>query len=149
MLKVHQLNQAYRLKQYKEIVLIIEVKKEGVYIPKWNGNEKLSEDKQIRVHHRYLAPGERQKYFYDKPMIKDKLKGKLDGKVETIQDFTGVAKATITSIENFSIKVDGKEIKIDTAKALYNTEGINSTLVSLIEVGIVASSPEVDIDFLS
>ena len=68
--------------------MIIEVKKEGVLIPKWNKNEKLSEDNQIKVHHRYLTPGERQKYFYDKPMTKDKLEGTMDGKVETIQDFT-------------------------------------------------------------
>ena len=48
-----------------------------------------------------------------------------------------------------SVKKDGKEIKINTVDALYNTEGISSTLVSIIEVGIVASSPEVDADFLS
>ncbi len=141
--------------------MIIEVKNEDVYIPDYRNNikdlkskgkvikKKLDEGEQIKVNHRFTTPGERQKYIYTKDVKVDKLKGTVDGKVESVMDLTGLTKAIVTSIDNYSIRKDGKEIKIDTVDKLYDTQGVDESLVARIETGMLIASPEVDADFLS
>ncbi len=127
--------------------MIIEVKNEDIYIPKWNGNRELSDDEQIKVHHRYLMPGERKKYLYTKPITLDMKTGEVDQKVEYVQDERGIVETLITSIEGLSIKVGGKEQKVTTGKGLY-TMGVPHMLVNEIERYMLTVSPEVDADFL-
>ena len=129
--------------------MIIEVNNKGIYIPDFGNNKTLPEAEQIKVHHRYLLPGERQKFIYTEPLMVDKLKGEVDSKVKAVQDMTGIAKTIITKIEGFSIKSGGKNVKIDSVDKLYNTSGVPYSLVSDIEVGMFLASPEVDTDFLS
>lgn len=43
--------------------MVIEVRKEATFVPEWNGNRELPESEQIQVVHRFLTPGEKQKYY--------------------------------------------------------------------------------------
>lgn len=129
--------------------MIIEVKNKGVYIPDFGDNKTLPEAEQIKVHHRYLLPGERQNFIYTEPLMVDKLKGEVDSKVKAVQDMTGIAKTIITKIEGFSVKAGSKTVKVDSVDKLYNTSGVPYALVSDIEIGMFLASPEVDVDFLS
>ena len=129
-------------------MLIIEVKKGDVFIPKFGGNKTLPEAEQIKVNHRYLTPNEYKKYVYTKNVKVDKLKGTVNSEVETVQDMTGIAKAIVTSIENYGLKIDGKNVMIDTIAKLYNTEGVSKDLINEIEINMFMASPEVDANFL-
>ena len=129
--------------------MIIEVNNTGLYVPDFGNNKTLPESEQIKVHHRYLFPGERQKFIYTEPLMVDKLKGEVDSKVKAVQDMTGIAKTIITKIEGYSIKSGGKTVKIDSVDKLYNTSGVSYALVSDIEIGMFLATPEVDQDFLS
>ena len=129
--------------------MIIEVKKEGVYIPDYKGNLKLSEKEQIVVHHRFMIPDERRTYIYTEDPVVDKHTGVMNNDVKYVQDITGLAKAIITSIDNYEIKCGDKSTKVDTAEKLYNTPGVDCVLVAKIELGMLLSSPEVDADFLA
>lgn len=128
--------------------MIIEVKKEGVYIPTWKKNNELPETEQIRVTHRYFAPEERKKYIYTTPMQANKLTGAVGWDVQYIQDEKGITKALVTGIENLTIMSGKKKIEIKTAEEMYKTEGVPAGLVSDIESGMLIASPEVDKDFL-
>ena len=127
--------------------MIIEVKKEDTYIPRWNGNREQPEDEQIKVHHRYLMPGERKKYLYTKPLVIDMGTGEVDSKVEYVQDERGIVETLVTKIDNLSISVNGKEQKVTTGKQLY-TSSLPQMLVTEIEQYLLTVSPEVDADFL-
>ena len=129
--------------------MIIEVKNNDIFIPKYGGNDKLPEGEQIKVHHRFLLPGERKKYIYSQPVKVDKLKGEVDSNVEVVQDEEGIARAIVTSIDNLNIKCGKKSVKVDTIEKMYATSGVPKELVSEIEVRMLLSSPEVDADFLS
>lgn len=128
--------------------MIIEVKNSDVYIPSYRGNDKLAEEQQIKVHHRFLLPGERDKYIYTEDPIVDKANGKIDFKVKAVQNMKGITQAIITKIENLDIKSDGKVVKIDTVDKLYNTSGVPDGLIKDIEVHMFLASPEVDDAFL-
>jgi len=127
--------------------VIIEVKKEDTYVPRWNGNDQLPEEEQIKVHHRYLMPGERKKYLYTKPIVLDMKTGEVDQRVEYVQDERGIVETLITKIDNLSIKNEGKEQKVTSGKDLY-TMGVPHMLVTEIEQYMIGVSPEVDTDFL-
>jgi len=127
--------------------MVIEVKNKDVFIPKYNGNDKLPDSEQIKVFHRFLLPGERKKYIYTKPMILDKMTGKLNPSVDFVQDEKGIAQAIITGFENLKISIDGKELEIKTVDEIY-THDVPSTLVAEIESHMLFVSPEVDRDFL-
>lgn len=129
--------------------MIIEVKNEDVYTPDFGNNLKLPEAEQIKVHHRFLFPGERHKYIYTKALMVDKIKGTVDSNVEAVSDMEGIAKAIITKIENLNIKCGKKTVKVDTVEKMYSTSGVPHMLVATIETGMFLASPEVDADFLS
>jgi len=128
--------------------MIIEVKNKDIFIPSYGGNDKQPDGEQIKVHHRFLLPGERKKYIYTKPLLVDKLKGTVDGKVEAVQDEEGIARAIITCIDNLEIKCGDKTVKVDTVDKMYKTSGVPKGLVSEIEVNMLLSDPEVDASFL-
>jgi hypothetical protein len=128
--------------------MIIEVKNKDIFIPAYGGNDKQPDGKQIKVHHRFLLPGERKKYIYTRPVKVDKLTGSVDGNVEAIQDEEGIARAIITGIDNLEIKCDDKTVKVDTVEKMYSTSGVPKALVSEIEVHMLLASPVVDVSFL-
>jgi hypothetical protein len=128
--------------------VIIEVKKEGVFIPKFGGNKTLPESEQIKVKHRFLTVGERDKYIYVKPVKVNQLKGTVDGESEAIQDMKGIVLAIVTGIDNFELMVGKKKVKVDTTEKLYNTEGVPNSLVKEIEIYMLNVSPVVDKSFL-
>jgi len=128
--------------------MVIEVKNKDIFIPKYGENDKLPDGEQIKVHHRFLLPGERKKYIYTRPVKVDKLAGKVDSNVEAVQDEEGIARAIITGIDNLDIKCGDKTIKVDTVEKMYSTSGVPKYLVSEIEVNMLLSSPVVDADFL-
>jgi len=128
--------------------LIIEIKNEGTFIPKWNGNEKLSDSEQMKVVYRFLLPGEKKKFIHTGPIVLNRETGKLEDKVEFIQDTEGIARAVVKRIENLSINIGGKEKKITSIDSLY-AEAIPGDLVTEIELYLLNnSSPEIDEDFL-
>jgi len=128
--------------------MIIEVKNEDIYIPDYENNTGLPEADQIKVHHRFLLPGERHKYIYTKGLMVDKIKGTVDGNVESVTDMEGITKAIVTKIENLNIKSGKKTIKVDTVEKMYTTSGVPPVLVAKIEAGMFLASPVVDADFL-
>jgi hypothetical protein len=128
--------------------MIIEVKNKDIFIPVYGGNDKQPEGEQIKVHHRFLLPGERKKYIYTRPVKVDKLKGVVDSNVEAVQDEEGIARAIITSIENLEIKCGDDIVKVDTVEKMYDTLGVPKYLVSEIEVNMLLVSPVVDAEFL-
>ena len=129
--------------------MIIEVKNSDIYIPKYGGNDKLPEGEQIKVHHRFLLPGERHKYIYTEPVKINKLKGTVNSDVEVVQKEMEITKVIVTKIENLNIKSGKTTIKVDTIEKMYSTSGVPKQLVAEIEVNMLLSSPEVDTDFLS
>ena len=128
--------------------MIIEVKNKDIYIPKYGGNDKKPDGEQIKVHHRFLLPGERKKYIYTTPLKIDKAKGTVDSNVEAIQDEEGITRAIVTGIDNLEIKCGDKSIKVDTVEKLYSTSGVPDGLLREIEINMLLSSPEVKEDFL-
>lgn len=128
--------------------MIIEVKNKDIFIPKYGGNDKQPDGEQIKVHHRFLLPGERKKYIYTKPILVDKLKGTVDTHVEAVQDEEGICRAIITGIDNLEIKCGDEIIKVDTVEKMYDTSGVPSAMVAEIEVNMLLVSPVVDTEFL-
>jgi hypothetical protein len=118
----------------------IEVVKEKTFEPMYGGNLDLPASERVRVFHRFLTPGERNKYIYTKPI---KIGAGQDGSMEFVQDEEGITRAIITKIENLEISFNDKPIKITTAKALYDTEGVPADLVREIELYCFTASPEV------
>jgi hypothetical protein len=129
--------------------MIIEVKDKGTFIPRYGGNKKQPTAEQIKVNHRFLLPGERKSYLFTRPIVMDINTGKVDSKVEYVQDEQGIAKAIITSIENLQVKCNGEIVDIKTANDLYNTNGVPQGLVTEIELYMLSVTPEVKEDFLS
>lgn len=124
--------------------MVIDVRNEATFVPTWNGNNELPESEQIRVVHRFLSPGEKQKYYYTEPieLSGDKPKSRY------VQDLTGHVKAVVTKIENLTISVNGKEKKITTGNDLYNIAGVPYMLVAEVERYMMNAEPEVDEAFL-
>lgn len=124
--------------------MVIDVRKEAVFAPEWNDNRKQPESEQIRVVHRFLSPGEKQKFYYTEPieLSGDKPKSRY------IQDLPGHVKAVVIKIENLTLNIDGKEKKITTGNDLYNVAGVPYMLVAEIERYMMNAEPEVDAGFL-
>lgn len=118
----------------------IEVAKEKSFEPSYGGNLDLPVSERIRVFHRFLTGAERNKFIYTKPI---RIGSMSDGSMEFVQDEEGITRAIINRIENLEIVIDKKAVKITTAKALYETEGVPSGLVREIEMYCFTASPEV------
>jgi hypothetical protein len=123
--------------------MIVEVVKEKVYVPEWNGNRDLPEADQIKVYHRFLSPSERGKFFYRKP-LRIKVSGETESSLEYVSDEAGFVKSVVTKIENYAISEDGDIKEIKTADQLYSTGGVHQMLVSEIEQALLNDSPQVD-----
>lgn len=128
--------------------MTIEVKNKDIYIPAYGGNDNQPDGEQIKVHHRFLLPGERKKYIYTSPVKVNKLKGTVDGDVEAVQDEEGICRAIITGIDNLNIKCGKETVKVDTVEKMYSTSGVPKALVTEIEVNMLLASPTIDASFL-
>ena len=113
--------------------MVINVKKEDIFIPQWNGNQDLPEAEQIKIYHRFLTTAERERYIYLKNYTEGsaaKLLAAKDDEItdvfleygrEFIQDSKGIALAIITKIENLSIDYgDGQEEAVGTIEKFYS-----------------------------
>ena len=118
----------------------IEVVKEKTFEPTYGDNLDLPVPERVRVFHRFLSASERSRFIYTKPL---KIGGADTGTMEFVQDDEGIARAIITKIENLELEIGGKVTKIETAKALYETEGVPSGLVRAIEMYCFTATPEV------
>ena len=116
--------------------MVINVKKEDVFIPEWNDNRDLPDIDQIKIWHRFLTTAEREQYIYLKnytegsaaKLIAATQGGEIDDSAadifveysrEFVQDTKGMALAIVTKIENLAIDYgDGKE-PIDTIEKFY------------------------------
>jgi hypothetical protein len=125
--------------------MVVEVAKEKTFIPEWNGNKELAEEEQIKVVHRFLNAGEKQKYYYTKPIQISG--GGTETSMEYVQDMQGHAQAVIKRIENYSVQYqDGTVKEIKTAHDLYNTAGVSAALVAEIEGYLANADPTIDTD---
>ena len=114
----------------------INVKRDSIWVPDWEGNLDLPEKDQIRFHHRFLTADERDTYIYVEDLrVKDfrDIEGKEDDR-KVINDKKGITKAIVTKIENL-ITVDdkGKEETIDTIVKFYACPNAFPSLQSLLE----------------
>ena len=127
--------------------MVIEVEKERVFVPVWNGNRELPESEQIRVTHRFPKAGERKQYIYTKN-VQISSGGEMRD-LEYVQDEQGLVKLLVTKIAGLEIQTGKKKVKVETGAELYDTPGVPVRLVTEIEQYILSASPEVDADFLS
>jgi hypothetical protein len=118
----------------------IPVSKEKTFEPSYGGNLELPVSERVRVFHRFLTAAERNKFIYTKPI---KIGAASDGPMEFVQDEEGITRAIINRIENLELEINQKTMKITTAKALYETEGVPPALVREIEMYCFTASPEV------
>jgi len=128
--------------------MIIDVCKEKVFIPEWNGNKELPDDEQIKVTHRFLKPGEKKKYLYVEPIeYIYQSDGKVDQrKTRFVQDEKNLALALVTKIENYALRIDGKIVQIDSMQKLYDTPSASSKLSAEIEEYLLNCEPDIDTD---
>ena len=116
--------------------MIINVKKEDVFIPEWNGNRDEPEAEQIKFYHRFLSTADREKFVYMRNltqgqaqklyMVTQKDDFDIDEYVESntrefIQDSEGIARKITIRIENLTLKYEqGTEEPIDTIEKFYD-----------------------------
>jgi hypothetical protein len=124
--------------------MVIDVRNEAVFIPEWHGNRELPESEQIQVVHRFLTPGEKQKYYYTEPI---ELSGEKP-KTHYVQNLPGHVRAVVIKIEGLTLNIDGKEKKVTTGNDLYSVAGVPYVLVAEIERYMMNVEPEVDTSFL-
>ena len=133
----------------------INVKRDSIWVPDWEGNLELPEKDQIRFHHRFLTTDERDIYIYVEDIrIKDlkDITGEEDDR-KWIQNKKGITKAVVTKIENL-ILVDekGKETTIDTIDKFYEAPDAFPGLTMLLEgycLGLVARVDSKNLEPLS
>ena len=133
----------------------INVKRDSIWVPDWEGNLDLPEKDQIRFHHRFLTTDERDIYIYVEDIrIKDlkDITGEEDDR-KWIQNKKGITKAVVTKIENL-ILVDekGKETTIDTIDKFYEAPDAFPGLTMLLEgycLGLVARVDSKNLEPLS
>jgi len=102
--------------------MIIQIKKTDVFIPDIEDNLEQPPSEQIKFHFRYASTEERKRYMHVKPMKfrTSKEINDSDMEVEYVQDGEGLAKATVTGIENLSVQNgDGAPKDIKTIAEFY------------------------------
>jgi len=115
--------------------VVINVKKEDIFIPEWNKNREQPDHEQIKIYHRFLSTAERERYIYLKNYTEGSA-AKLIASSDTddmddvfveysrefVQDSRGIAMAIITKIENLVLLYDdGREEEVSTIEAFYKT----------------------------
>ena len=122
----------------------IHVRKENTFIPTWEGNDKLPKEEQIVFHHRYLKTGERREYIYlEDATMKDISEGEVMNR-KMVQNAQGITKAIVTKIDNLILVTDGKEQKIETIEAFYETPDAFPGLLAEVEANMLNATAAVD-----
>jgi len=96
----------------------VQIKKNGVYIPKWRDNQKLPEGEQIKFHYRFLTNDERDEFIYLEPVTLQQIDDNKALDRKYVQNGKGIAKLITTKIENF-LADDGKEVEIKDIGTFY------------------------------
>lgn len=122
----------------------IEVAREKVYIPIYNGNRERPVSEQIRVFHRFLTPSERSTFVRLAPI--KFLNGKMIEEREYIQDEEGIARCIIIKIENLEIAIGDETVVIDSAAKLFDTASVPYELVQEIKLYCFTATPEITRD---
>ncbi len=127
--------------------MILEIVKEKVWIPKYRENDKAPENQQIRFHHRFLTPGESQKFRHYEDLEMDMETGKpVSRKRKWIEDMPGIVSAVVFKIDNLQVKKGDKTSDVDTGTKLYNSEGVPQDLIIEAELYFRnAADPEIDV----
>ncbi len=61
----------------------VNVSRQGIYIPKWEGNRKLEESDQMVVEHEFLSHEQRRRYVHvERPNYSIEVAGKSDKEIE-------------------------------------------------------------------
>ena len=140
--------------------MVINVKKEDIFIPEWNGNQDLPDAEQIKFYHRFLTTDERERYCYIKNFTEGKMQRLFDivqkpefdieayvenNDREVIRDKRGIAKAIVTKIENLVLENEtgGKET-VNTIEGFYNAPDAYSGLRAELEGYVLNLSAKVD-----
>ena len=131
--------------------MIVEVKRDDVFVPEYNGNRNEHSESQIKVHYRFLAAGERKRYVYrnDTEVYGDAgtaEKSDAGFRMKIVQDRPGLVRAMVTRIDNYGVSVDGSITNVVAASDLYTVIGVSQELVTEIEQAMVDASPEVDVN---
>lgn len=84
----------------------VQVKRNDTYIPKWNGNRKLPEAEQVKVHFHFLSFEEQQQLV------------SVDENNKTKLNFSQGVASQVDSIENLVVEEDGEEKTVDTGAQL-------------------------------
>ena len=91
----------------------VSVKRTDVYIPEWNGNRKLPESEQVRVHYHFLSFEEQEQIV------------SVDNSGNTKLNFAAGVSAQVDKVENLTIDVDGKDVQIKTGADLVNNAAVD------------------------
>ena len=138
--------------------MVINVKKEDIFIPAWNGNRELPDAEQIKFYHRFLTTAERDKYLYWKNYTEGQVAALLSASnADDIDDFIarddreyvqnrqGMARAIVTKIENLSLHYgDGSEEVVGTIEAFYKAPDAFAELRAELEAYVLTLSARVD-----
>ena len=92
----------------------ISLKQSDTFIPDYDDNLTLPEDKQIKFHYRFLGSATRTQYEYleDIQITQEIVEGSQQvGKRKLIQDSKGMALAMVTKIENLEIEYVDNDVK--------------------------------------
>ena len=138
--------------------MVINVKKEDIFIPEYNGNQEQPDAEQIKIYHRFLSTAERERYIYLKNYTEGSAAKLLASKEaddmedifveysrEFVQDSKGIALAIITKIENLSIDYgDGQKEAVETIEGFYELPDAFPTLRAEVEAYVLNLSAKVD-----
>ena len=138
--------------------MIVNVKKEDIFIPEWNGNRELPDADQIKVSHRFLSTAERERYIYWKNYTEGQVAALFAAsKTEDVDDFIarddrqyvqdkqGILRAIVTKIENLSITYgDDSEEAISTIEEFYKSPDAFAELRAELEGYALVLSARVD-----
>lgn len=85
----------------------IQVKRNDTYVPKWNGNRKLPESEQIKVHYHFLSFEEQERLV------------SVNNDNKTVINYSGGLASQVDSIDNLTVETsDGEEKQIANGKEL-------------------------------
>jgi hypothetical protein len=84
----------------------VQIKRTDTYVPKWNGNRKLPESEQVKVHYHFLSFEEQERLV------------KVDENNKTVLNFAGGVASQVDTIDNLTVEADGEEKAITTGGEL-------------------------------
>ena len=84
----------------------ITIKRTDTYVPKWNGNRKLPEAEQVKVHYHFLSFEEQERLV------------SLDSSSKAVLNFAAGVASQVDRIDNLTVDADGEEKDITSGGEL-------------------------------